>query len=78
MNTTEQTTETETPLDPELGQIADLTKQMRQHESEVVVIGKQRRNVLRSLRNQNVPYRVLAEAMGTSEQAVYKDLRWGK
>lgn len=70
--------ETKIALETELVQISDLTKQMRLHEASVVDLGKQRRVILRDLRKQNIPYRLLAEAMGTSEQAVYKDLRWGK
>jgi DNA invertase Pin-like site-specific DNA recombinase len=70
--------ETKIAAETELNEISDLTKQMRLHEAAVVDLGKQRRVILRDLRKQNIPYRLLAEAMGTSEQAVYKDLRWGK
>jgi hypothetical protein len=70
--------ETKIATETELVQISELTKQMRLHEAAVVDLGKQRRVILRDLREQNIPYRLLAEAMGTSEQAVYKDLRWGK
>jgi DNA-directed RNA polymerase specialized sigma24 family protein len=60
-----------------LERVRHLTKEMRSHEASVVAIGKRRREVLKNLRGNNVPYRRIAEAMGTSEQAVYKDLRWG-
>jgi len=60
-----------------LERVRHLTKEMRSHEASVVSIGKRRRELLKQLREKNVPYRRIAEAMGTSEQAVYKDLRWG-
>lgn len=65
-------------MDNQLEQVSVLSREMRRHQSEVVALGKKRREVLRSLRENKVPYRVIAEAMGTTEQAVYKDLRWGK
>lgn len=64
--------------DVQLTKVTELTRQMRQHQQDVVLLGKERRQVLRWLRDNKVPYRVIAEAMGTSEQAIYKDLRWGK
>lgn len=58
--------------------VRSLTIQMRRHEQEVVDAAKQRRRLLRSMRNRRVPFRILAEATGTTEQAIYKDIRWGK
>lgn len=62
----------------ELEQVQLLTKLMREHEQQVVRLGKRRRVLMRGLRQRRVPYRLLAESTGTTEQAVYKDLRWGK
>jgi hypothetical protein len=61
-----------------LAEVARLTRQMRAHERQVVELGKSRRRLLRRMRDERVPFRVLAEATGTTEQAVYKDIRWGK
>ncbi len=55
-----------------------LTQMMREHEKQVVVLAKKRRKLMKNLRHRRVPFRLLAEATGTTEQAVYKDLRWGK
>lgn len=72
-----------TPPPPE--QIADdlrrvklLTRQMRDAERRLAASGMERRVLLRNLRARHVPFRTLAEAAGTSEHAIYKDLRWGK
>jgi len=62
----------------QLLQIKTLTQQMRQHEQDVVTLGKERRQIYRQLREAKIPYRVIAEHTGTSEQSIYKDLRWGK
>jgi len=62
----------------ELDQIRSLTLKMREHERQVVMYGKQRRAILRRMRENNVPFRVLAETTGLTEQAIYKDCRWGK
>lgn len=69
-NTTEPNTDLE--------QIRSLTLKMREHERQVAHYGKQRRVILRRLREKNIPFRVLAEATGVSEQAIYKDVRSGK
>ena len=68
------------PYDPasDLAQVRALTRQMRSAEKEIVGFGKQRRELLHRLRAHGVPFRVLAEQTGTSEHAIYKDLRWGK
>lgn len=62
----------------ELKQVRHLTKVMRTAEQKIVSTGKERRTLLRRLRDRNVPFRILAEAAGLTEQAIYKDLRWGK
>ena len=72
-----------TPPPPEaiaddLRRVRLLTRQMRDAESRVATSGRERRRLLRDLRAKNVPFRTLAEAAGTTEHAIYKDLRWGK
>jgi hypothetical protein len=62
----------------DLAKIKDLTMKMREHEQQVAFYGKQRREILRRLRERNIPFRVLAQSTGVSEQAIYKDVRWGK
>ena len=51
---------------------------MRDAERRLVESGRERRVLLRDLRARHVPFRALAEAAGTTEHAIYKDLRWGK
>lgn len=70
----EQNTETKQDLD----RLTNLTMKMREHERQVAIHGKERRAILRKLRNQKVPFRTLAKYTGTSEQAIYKDVRFGK
>lgn len=74
------TTTNSTGYDPsiDLAQAGSLTNQMREAERQVVMLGKRRRSVLERLRSHRVPFRILAEATGTTEHAIYKDLRWGK
>lgn len=62
----------------DLEQVRLLTQMMREHERQVVRLAKKRRRLMRGLRERRVQFRLLAEATGTTEQAVYKDLRWGK
>jgi hypothetical protein len=62
----------------DLDEVRALTHQMRDAERQVVALGKRRRSVLERLRSNRVPFRVLAQATGTTEHAIYKDLRWGK
>ena len=64
--------------DRDLEQVKLLTQMMREHEKQVVALAKKRRRLMRGLRERRVPFRLLAAATGTTEQAVYKDLRWGK
>lgn len=62
----------------DLAEVRALTRQMRSAEKEIVGFGKKRRELLHRLRANGVPFRILAEQTGTSEHAIYKDLRWGK
>lgn len=72
-----------TPPAPEhvaddLRRIRLLTAEMRVAEKRIADNGRERRALLRELRLKHVPFRTLAEAAGTSEQAIYKDLRHGR
>lgn len=62
----------------DLRRVRLLTREMRDAESRVAASGRERRRLLRDLRAKNVPFRILADAAGTTEHAIYKDLRWGK
>lgn len=52
-----------------------LTQMMREHQSAVVRLGKQRRRIVRKLRERRVPYKDIADVMGVTDQAVFADLR---
>lgn len=52
-----------------------LTTMMREHQQSVVRLGNKRREVILRLRKKRVPYRVIAEACGITDQALYADLR---
>lgn len=72
-----------TPPAPEsyegdLRRVRMLTRRMREAERRVASAGQERRLLLRDLRARHVPFRILAAATGLTEQAIYKDLRWGR
>jgi hypothetical protein len=52
-----------------------LTQMMREHQQSVVRLGKQRRKVVRRLRESRVPYRQIADSCGVTDQALFADLR---
>lgn len=52
-----------------------LTQIMRQHQDAVRRVGESRRVVIRKLRFNKVPYRVIASACGVTDQALFADLR---
>lgn len=54
---------------------ATLTQTMRQHQEAVRRMGSRRREVIRTLREADVPYRVIAEACRVTDQALFADLR---
>lgn len=58
-----------------LDQIAALTEGIRAHQRGIEDLSQERKGVIVSLRDMKVTYRVIAEAMGTTEQNVYKILR---
>lgn len=59
----------------DLDKCRQLTQMMREHQQSVVRLGKQRRKVVRRLRNLRVPYRTIADACGVTDQALFADLR---
>ena len=52
-----------------------LTQMMREHQQSVIRLGKQRRKVVRRLREKRVPYRLIADSCGVTDQALFADLR---
>jgi len=52
-----------------------LTQMMREHQQSVIRLGKQRRKVVRKLRENRVPYRQIADSCGVTDQALFADLR---
>jgi hypothetical protein len=52
-----------------------LTQMMREHQQSVIRLGKQRRGVIRRLREKRVPYRLIADSCGVTDQALFADLR---
>jgi DNA-directed RNA polymerase specialized sigma24 family protein len=58
-----------------LKEVELLTLMMREHQDQITKLGQRRRKKLLALHAQKVAYREMAEAMGTTEQAVYKSLR---
>jgi len=65
----------ETPDLPELTEVKALTDLIRNHQSAIQEISQTRRNVIIDLRKKRITYREIAEAMGVTEQSVYKILR---
>jgi hypothetical protein len=66
-----------TPYDPatDLDTAKTLTEMMREHQQAVASIGTQRRQVIRRLRANLVPYKFIAEKCGVTDQALFADLR---
>jgi len=65
----------ETPDLPELTEVKALTDLIRNHQNAIQEISQTRRNVILDLRKKRITYREIAEAMGVTEQSVYKILR---
>ena len=59
----------------DLNKVKMLTQMMREHQQSVIRLGKQRRKVVRKLRTRRVPYRVIANSCGVTDQALFADLR---
>ncbi|MFZ5852275.1 MAG: hypothetical protein ACOYY2_12905 [Actinomycetota bacterium] len=58
-----------------LDEVRLITRMMREHQQQIVELGKRRRKKILKLRGEGVTYRKIAEAMETTEQAVYKVVR---
>ena len=58
-----------------LSMIQSLTERIRAHQRGIEDCAKERRDFIVALRDMKVTYRAIAEAMGTTEQNVYKILR---
>ena len=65
-------------VEEDLRQIRTLTRKMRKAQDQIATAGLERRRLFRRLRDRQISFRMLADAAGTTEQAVYKDLRWGR
>lgn len=59
----------------DLEQVRILTMMMREHQASVIRLGNQRRKVIRQLRGKRTPYRIIADACGVTDQALFADLR---
>lgn len=58
-----------------LDKVKVLTGMIRQHQRDIERLSRERRSVIMRLRDHRITYREIAEAMGTTEQNVYKILR---
>lgn len=63
------------PEYPELDEVKALTNRIRDHQRAIEEISAVRKNVILALRRKRITYREIAEAMGVTEQSVYKILR---
>ena len=60
---------------PELDEVKALTERIRDHQRAIEEISAIRKTVILTLRRKRITYREIAEAMGVTEQSVYKILR---
>jgi DNA invertase Pin-like site-specific DNA recombinase len=58
-----------------LEEVKMITDAMREHQSQISDLGKRRKQLILRLRKQRITYREIAEAMGVSEQLIYKIIR---
>ena len=58
-----------------LDEVKLLTESIRTHQSQIQDLGKRRKQLILRLRKQRITYREIAEAMGVSEQLIYKIIR---
>ena len=58
-----------------LGEVKVLTDAIRTHQSQIHDLGKRRKQLILRLRKQRNTYREIAEAMGVTEQLIYKIIR---
>ena len=58
-----------------LQEVRIITDAMREHQVQIHDLGKRRKQLILRLRKQRITYREIAEAMGVSEQLIYKIIR---
>jgi DNA invertase Pin-like site-specific DNA recombinase len=58
-----------------LDEVRLLTNAMREHQNQISDLGKRRKQFILRLRKQRITYREIADAMGVSEQLIYKIIR---
>lgn len=58
-----------------LNDVKVLTDAIREHQNQIQDLGKRRKQTILRLRKQRITYREIAEAMGVSEQLIYKIIR---
>jgi DNA invertase Pin-like site-specific DNA recombinase len=58
-----------------LQEVRIITDAMREHQVQIQDLGKRRKQLIFRLRKQRITYREIAEAMGVSEQLIYKIIR---
>lgn len=58
-----------------LDEVKLLTDAIRTHQVQIQDLGKRRKQLILRLRKQRITYREIAEAMGVSEQLIYKIIR---
>lgn len=55
-----------------LEEVKIMTSAIREHQNQIQSLGKRRKQLILRLRKQRITYREIAEAMGVSEQLIYK------
>ena len=58
-----------------LEEVKLLTDAIRTHQVQIQDLGKRRKQLILRLRKQRITYREISEAMGVSEQLIYKIIR---
>jgi DNA invertase Pin-like site-specific DNA recombinase len=58
-----------------LEEVKVLTDAIRTHQGQIHDLGKRRKQLILRLRKQRITYREIAEAMGVTEQLIYKIIR---
>ena len=58
-----------------LADVKVLTDAIREHQNQIQDLGKRRKQLILRLRKQRITYREIADAMGVSEQLIYKIIR---
>lgn len=58
-----------------LEEVQAITRMMREHQDSITRLGRRRRGLILKLREHRITYREIAEAMGSTDQNVYKIIR---